>query len=254
MSETPSKYTLPPHPVLKDYYVDEGARKARVKSLFNDTAKHYDWINRMMSFGTGERYRLEALERAGLKSGQSVMDVGCGTGVLARHEMDVVGPEGLVVGVDPSEGMLAEAVNRGVSNVAMGRGECLPLADQSVDFVSMGYALRHVSDLAEAFTEYQRVLKPGGTLLLLEIAPPKSRLGYQLIKFYMKYVIPLITRLGTRDRSAQVLMSYYWDTVEQCVEPNLILEALGRVGFEQPKRHVLFGIFGEYTAKRPNTV
>ncbi|MCP3662652.1 MAG: class I SAM-dependent methyltransferase [Gammaproteobacteria bacterium] len=254
MSEMPSKYTLPPHPVLKDYYVDEGARKARVKSLFNDTARYYDWINRVMSFGTGERYRLEALERAGLKRGQSVMDVGCGTGVLARHEMDVVGPEGLVIGIDPSDGMLAEAVGRGVSLVAMGRGERLPLADQSVDFVSMGYALRHVSDLAEAFFEYQRVLKPGGTLMLLEIAPPKSRLGYQLIKFYMKYLIPFITRLGTRDRNAQVLMSYYWDTVEQCVEPNLILEALDRVGFEQPKRHVLFGIFGEYTAKRPNTV
>jgi len=251
MSEKPSKYTLPPHPVLKDYYQDEAARKQRVKHLFDSTAGHYDWINKVMSFGTGERYRLEALERAGLKSGMSVMDIGCGTGVLARHEIDVVGPEGFVVGVDPSRGMLAEAVNRGVSNVAMGRGEKLPLQDQSVDFVTMGYALRHVADLAETFAEYLRVLKPGGTVLLLEIAPPKSRLGYQFTKFYMKYLIPMVTRLGTRDKNAQVLMSYYWDTVEQCVPPTLILEALEKVGFVEAKRHVLFGIFGEYTAKRP---
>ena len=250
MSDNSSKYTLPPHPVLKDYYDDEVGRKKRVKQLFDSTAAHYDWINKVMSFGTGERYRLEALERAGLKTGQSVLDIGCGTGVLARHEMDVVGSEGFVVGVDPSSGMLSQAVARGVNTVAMGRGEKLPLRDQSVDFVSMGYALRHVADLADTFSEYLRVLKPGGTLMLLEIAPPKSRLGYHFTKIYMKYLIPLVTRLGTKDKNAQRLMSYYWDTVEQCVPPALILEALEKVGFKDAERRVLFGIFGEYTAKR----
>ncbi|MDX1334960.1 MAG: class I SAM-dependent methyltransferase, partial [Gammaproteobacteria bacterium] len=142
------------------------------------------------------------------------------------------------------------AIERGVT-VAMGRGELLPLADQSVDFVSMGYALRHVADLAETFTEYFRVLKPGGKVLLLEIAPPKSRLGYFFTKMYMKHVIPFVTRLGTRDKNAQLLMSYYWDTVEQCVPPELIMDALKQVGFVEVHRHVLFGIFGEYTAKRP---
>lgn len=252
MPKADSKFTLPPHPVLKDYYDDEKGRKQRVKQLFDATASHYDWINKVMSFGTGERYRLEALERAGLKQGQAVLDIGCGTGVLARHEMDVVGDEGFVLGVDPSQGMLQEAIGRGVGSVAMGRGERLPLLEKQFDFVSMGYALRHVEDLADAFTEYLRVLRPGGTVMLLEIAPPTSRIGYQFIKFYMKYVIPLITRLGTRDKNAQLLMSYYWDTVEQCVPPNLILEALKAAGFEQVNRRVLFGIFGEYTARRPD--
>jgi len=253
MSDKASKFTLPPHPVLKDYYSDETARKQRVKELFNSSARYYDMINRVMSLGSGEHYRLEALERAGLRSGQSALDIGCGTGVLARHEMDIVGAGGFVIGVDPSQGMLGEAVKRGVT-VAMGRGESLPLRDQCVDFVSMGYALRHVSDLVDTFAEYLRVLRPGGTLLLLEIAPPRSRLGYQFIKFTMKYLIPLVTRLRTRDRNAQILMSYYWDTVEQCVPPELILEALAKVGFVEVKRQVLFGVLGEYTARRPQAV
>lgn len=251
MPKIDSQFTLPPHPILKDYYDDESGRKKRVKQLFDSVASHYDWINKVLSFGTGERYRLEALERAKLKQGQAVLDIGCGTGVLARHEMDVVGSEGFVLGIDPSQGMIQQAVSRGVERVTMGRGEHLPLQDQQFDFVSMGYALRHVEDLADAFTEYFRVLKPGGTLLLLEIAPPASRIGYQFIKFYMKYVIPMVTRLGTKNKNAQLLMSYYWDTIEQCVPPNLILEALKATGFEQVERQVQFSIFGEYTAKRP---
>jgi len=249
MSSTESK--LPPHPVLTDYYDDESGRKEKVKELFDTTAGHYDWINKVMSFGTGENYRLEALERAGLAKGQRVLDIGCGTGVLARHEIDMVGPEGFVLGVDPSQGMLREAVNRGVGSVAMGRGEKLPLTEQQFDVVTMGFALRHVADLKEAFTEYLRVLKPGGKVLLLEIAPPTSRIGYHAVKFYMKRVIPFITRLGTKDKNAQLLMTYYWDTVEQCVPPAGIIEALKEAGFEQVERKVLYGVFGEYSAKRP---
>ncbi len=251
MPKVESKYSLPPHPLLNDYYQDEAERKKMVKQLFDSTASHYDWINKVMSFGTGERYRYEALERAGLGVGQSVLDIGCGTGVLARHEMELVGPDGTVLGVDPSFGMLQQAQGRGVERVTMGRGECLPLREQQFDFISMGYALRHVVDLGEAFTEYYRVLKPGGTVLLLEISPPASRIGYQLIKFYMKYLIPLITRLGVRDKNAQLLMSYYWDTIEQCVPPQMILEALEAAGFEKVKRNVQFGVFSEYTASRP---
>ncbi len=251
MPKVESKYSLPPHPLLNDYYQDEAERKKMVKQLFDSTASHYDWINKVMSFGTGERYRYEALERAGLGEGQSVLDIGCGTGVLARHEMELVGPDGTVLGVDPSFGMLQQAQGRGVERVTMGRGECLPLQEQQFDFISMGYALRHVVDLGEAFTEYYRVLKPGGTVLLLEISPPASRIGYQLIKFYMKYLIPLITRLGVRDKNAQLLMSYYWDTIEQCVPPQMILEALEAAGFEKVKRNVQFGVFSEYTASRP---
>ena len=250
MPKQDSRFTLPPHPVLEGYYHDEGERKQRVKQLFNASAGHYDWINSMMSLGTGERYRRDTLIKHGLSEGQFVMDIGCGTGVLARHEMDIVGEQGFVVGVDPSSGMLGEAVKRGVT-VAMGRGELLPLADKSVDFVTMGYALRHVADLADTFAEYLRVLRPGGRLLLLEIAPPKSRIGYHFTKLYMKYVIPAITWLGTRDKDAQVLMSYYWDTIEQCVPPGLILDALNEVGFTEVRRDVRMGVLGEYSARRP---
>ena len=95
--------------------------------------------------------------------------------------------------------------------------EQLPVADERFDFVSMGYALRHVVDLNATFREFQRVLKPGGVLLILEIAQPTTPLKRTALKFYLGRVIPLLGRLSTGQREMQTLMRYYWDTIENCV-------------------------------------
>lgn len=97
----------------------------------------------------------------GWRIGAGVLDIACGTGVMAMHAQRLVGPRGDVVAIDPSLPMLVEAAGRGVHNRVAGTAEQLPLADVSVDFVSMGYALRHVQDLRVTFAEYLRVLRPG---------------------------------------------------------------------------------------------
>ena len=94
-----------------------------------------------------------------------------GTGLVAREAAAILGGTGGVVGLDLSEGMLAEARRSLGVTLVQARAEALPFADASFDFVSMGYALRHVADLARLFAEYRRVLRPGGRLLVLEIAP-----------------------------------------------------------------------------------
>ena len=239
---------LSPHPILRRYYTDEQGRRSRIKQLFDAAAKDYDWINRMMSFGAGEQYRYRALRRAGLSEGMSVLDVGCGTGVIAAQATRITGAQGYVLALDPSIGMLYEARRNRVRTAVQGMGEQLPFADSSFDRLIMGYALRHVSDLRLAFAEYQRVLKPGGLLLLLEITPPSSSLAYGLLKLYLKFVVPNLVMLCRRSREARLLMSYYWDTIERCVPPATIMEALREAGFEQVERHVELGIFSEYTA------
>jgi demethylmenaquinone methyltransferase/2-methoxy-6-polyprenyl-1,4-benzoquinol methylase len=208
-------------------------------------------INAWMSLRTGERYRYEALVRAGLGAGQSVLDIACGTGVLARHAQDLVGPEARVLAMDPSLPMLAEAGARGVRDRVAAIAECLPLPGQSVDFLSMGYALRHVADLKVAFREFRRVLKPGGRLLILEMVPPRSPIGYRLTKLYLKHLVPGLTSLVTRNPKARRLMEYYWETVDRCVSPEVVIDTLQAVGFESVRRGVQLGIMTEYTAVRP---
>lgn len=245
---------LPPHQVLTEYYAEAARRRPYIDQLFDRSARHYDWINGLMSFGSGRRYRRQALLRAGLKPGMQVLDVGCGTGVIAALAADIVGVRGQVSALDPSAGMLAETAQRagttaGSINLVQGLGESLPFADARFDFLVMGYALRHVADLHQAFAEYRRVLKPGGRLLLLEISRPESRLGFVLLKAYLKHFIPRLTRLLRRSPEAQTLMVYYWATIEHCVEPATILAALHEAGLEQVDRRVELGIFSDYTAQ-----
>lgn len=243
---------LPPHQVLAGHYASESDRRPYIDELFEAAAGHYDWINGLMSFGSGRRYRRRALLRAGVAPGMTVLDVGCGTGVVAELAAAIVGADGVVVALDPSPSMLAEAgKRRGITIPVRGIGERLPLADASIDRLIMGYALRHVADLRVAFAEYARVLKPGGRLLLLEITRPRSKLAYYPLKLYLKHTIPTLTGWLRRSRDAQILMSYYWDTIEYCVEPASILAALDEFGLTQVEHHAELGIFSEYTATKP---
>ena len=242
-----------PHTTLTDYYQDEKERRQVVDDMFDSSAKHYDWINSMMSFGSGRWYRNIALNRAGMAKGMSVLDVGAGTGVVSHLAQEIVGPEGLVVALDPSKGMLAEAQKLGVINTTQGLGERLPFPDNTFDMVTMGYALRHVEDLKLLFSEFKRVLKPGGKILLLEITRPESAFGQKFLKFYMKGVIPTVTRIFRRSADAQKLMRYYWDTIEACVPPATIVSAMDAVGLTEAKRHLVQGIFSEYSAVKSST-
>lgn len=238
-----------PHPQLAEYYDDEPSRRRLLDRLFDKSAPDYDRIGRWMSFGTGESYRADALRRAGLRPGMRVLDVATGTGPVARAEADVVGV-GRIAALDPSMGMLLQARRAVGVPVVRGLGEALPWKSESFDFLSMGYALRHVPDLVAAFREYHRVLRPGGVVAVLEIARPASRLAYLWLRFYLGRVIPWLTRWRTGNRDAETVMRYFWDTIDRCVPGPEILRALGAAGFVEPRRAVRLGILAEYTARR----
>jgi len=241
---------LRPHAPLPEYYADGAERRRFLQRIFDDTARDYDRIERMLALGSGRWYRREALRRAGLAPGMRVIDVGCGTGLVAREALTLVGARGSLVGVDPSPGMLVQAQLPGARFIE-GRAERIALPDASADFVCMGYALRHIDDVDAAFAEFRRVLRPSGRLLMLEITRPTSAVGRVLLKSYMRAVVPTLARLVSRHSDTALLWRYYWDTIEACIAPAAVLAALERAGLAEARRGVSLGIFSEYTAYRP---
>lgn len=243
-----------PCPPIKEYYSHEAERRGWVGGLFDRTAGDYDRVERAMAFGTGSRYRRRALRRAGLAQGMQVIDVGVGTGLVAREAAYLNGDATRVTGVDPSSGMVRQAkVPAGVRLIA-GSAEALPLPSASADFISMGYALRHVSDLALAFCEFWRVLRPGGIICLLEITPPERAVPRALLKAYMRGVIPMFAHIVARHPETPKLMRFYWDTIEACAPPRAIMSAIRDARFEDVTRHVELGIFSEYCARKPRVL
>ena len=239
---------MEPHRQLTDFY-RYGVEKPRfVVDLFDRSAAHYARAERIVSLGSGYGYRKDALLRAGLQPGMRVLDVATGTGLMARAALELGVAARDLIGLDPSAGMLREAGRHLPHRLVRGWADALPFAPAHFDFLCMGFALRHVADLAQTFTEYRRVLRPGATLLLLEISRPSSALGYRIAKAYLRQVVPLVTRLGTRSDDAELMMRYYWQTIDACVPPRTILGALHDGGFSHARVQTYLGVFSEYCA------
>ena len=158
---------------LPHYWSDEASRRKFVDRLFDGTAGEYDFVERLLGLGRGPSYRRDALRRAGLVPGMRVLDIATGTGLVAREAIGLVGPKGSVIGLDPSVGMLEEARELRIPLVRA-LGERLPFPDDTFDFLSMGFALRHVSNLETLLAEVRRVIRPAGTACILELTRPQG--------------------------------------------------------------------------------
>jgi demethylmenaquinone methyltransferase/2-methoxy-6-polyprenyl-1,4-benzoquinol methylase len=241
---------LEPHPVIPEFYAERGQRLPFVRDLFNTTAPHYDAINQIFSLGSGRRYRRQCLLRAGLRPGMRLIDVATGTGLLAQEAVSITESRRNVIGVDLSEGMLAIARDKLGVSLIEGTAEALPLADEIADFVTMGYALRHVSDLAAAFREFHRVLRRGGTLLLLEIGKPSTRLKRVVVSTYLGRIVPLLCRWTTGQVQTQALIRYYWATIENCVPAEIVLQAMRDSGFQDAQCKVDLDLFRSFVGRK----
>jgi demethylmenaquinone methyltransferase / 2-methoxy-6-polyprenyl-1,4-benzoquinol methylase len=238
-------------PRLRPYFKSEGERRQLTQTMFNEAAGGYDSAESLTALGSGGWYRRDVLRRNGLSEGMTLLDVAAGTGLVTVAGVGLVGPTGRVIAVDPSPGMLAELRKKVAVEVIEAFAESIPLPDALADFVSMGYALRHVNHLDRVLAEYLRLLKPGGKVCIMEISRPQGQLLRGLLRFHISVLVPLLARLTGRHADVQKLWAYYGDTIEAALDPETILDALRRAGFQGVDCSVSLGIFREYTGIRP---
>jgi demethylmenaquinone methyltransferase / 2-methoxy-6-polyprenyl-1,4-benzoquinol methylase len=238
-----------PHPPLAQHYGEPARRERFVRDIFDETAPWYDWATQFMSLGSGDRYRRDALRRAGLAPGMKMLDLAAGTGPVTRVAAGMTGDAHAILALDASPGMLHSGKFSGAPR-ANSVAERIAVRSNQFDLLTIGFALRHFADLRVVFDECHRVLRPGGRMAIFEITAPESRVGRAFLGAYMGGVIPLAVRLRTRSPRAAQLFRYYWETTRDCVRPAVILETLRAAGFEDVKRHVEMGIFSEYFGRK----
>jgi len=177
--------------------VDERDKAGRVRGVFDAVAPRYDLMNDLMSMGLHRAWKAYTVLVANLREGQQVLDIASGTGDLAQAFAKKVGRSGCVVHTDINEAMLRTGRDRLLdAGVLLPSAVCdaeqLPFAEGRFDLVSVAFGLRNMTDKARALREMNRVLKPGGKLLVLEF----SRVAQPLRKAYDWYSFNVLPRLG----------------------------------------------------------
>jgi demethylmenaquinone methyltransferase/2-methoxy-6-polyprenyl-1,4-benzoquinol methylase len=181
------------------------AHDREIATMFDRIAARYDFLNRVLSFGTDIGWRRRALELAGIEPGMIVLDVGAGTGDLS---FAAASRGARVIALDLSPGMLAVLARRASAprreriQPIVGTAEQLPLPDASVDRIVSGFTVRNVGDLARTFAELRRVLRPGGRAVVLELSHPRSPAFARLYSFYFDRIAPPLAALLGGDREA----------------------------------------------------
>lgn len=219
---------------------------------FNRIAKGYDRFNHLTSLGIDKTWRCKAVKM--MQPAERVLDVAVGTGDLAL-EMLKRNKAQRVVGIDLSEGMMQigreKAARNGYSERVVFEAASaleLPYPDASFDAVTCAYGIRNFSDPDQGLREMQRVLRPGGQLIILEFSLPQNPFIRWMYDFYFKQVMTRIGSLITKDRSA---FRYFYQSVKHFIWGEEMLQHLRDAGFANPKyRLQTFGISTHYTATK----
>lgn len=177
--------------------VDEAEKAGHVRGVFDSVAPKYDLMNDLMSMGMHRAWKAYTVMVANLHEGNRVLDIAGGTGDLALAFSKKVGSTGQVVHTDINEAMLRTGrdrlLNAGVAlPTLVCDAEKLPFADNYFDLVSVAFGLRNMTHKDIALAEMNRILKPGGRLLVLEF----SKVAAPLEKVYDWYSFKVLPRLG----------------------------------------------------------
>lgn len=200
--------------------------------MFDAIASRYDLLNHLLSAGLDRRWRKHAIETLHLSGCETVLDLCTGTADLAIAAMDAAPPARHVVGIDFSNAMLQIAKDKiaTAKSIALVRGDAtqIPLADASVDTVTIGFGIRNVEQPAVACREIVRVLKGRGKLVILEFSLPGSAMLRSVYLWYFRHVLPLIGRAISKHPSAY---TYLPESVETFPSPDEFAQQLRAAGF-----------------------
>lgn len=225
----------------------------RVQRMFTAIAGKYDLNNRVHSFGRDQAWRKAVVRMCRIQPTDHVLDVACGTGDLSLA-FTKAGPAA-VTGLDFTAAMLAIANEKAAAaatpiNFVQGDAMALPFDDGSFDVLSIAFGIRNVSNPDAAFSEFYRVLRPGGRVAVLEFSQPRNSVIRFFNNLYCNRIMPITASLLARDRSGAY--RYLPRSVETFLKADQLAEALSRAGFGNiVQRPMTFGVCTATLGIRP---
>ncbi|HEV2033182.1 MAG TPA: bifunctional demethylmenaquinone methyltransferase/2-methoxy-6-polyprenyl-1,4-benzoquinol methylase UbiE [Candidatus Dormibacteraeota bacterium] len=202
-----------------------------MRAMFDRIARRYDLVNTVLSGGTDGGWRRRAARATGLAEGGSALDVACGSGKLTAQLARIAGPDGRVVGLDFSPQMLKVA-RRDHPGIEFIEGDALslPFDDASLDASTIAFGLRNLADPVHGLREMLRVVRPGGTAVVLEFVRPPQGLVGSAYRIYLRNFLPAIGGALSGQPSAYRYLS---DTVDSYRTPDELRAMASAAGWTE---------------------
>jgi len=232
-------------------------KKDSVQKMFDDISPKYDFLNHFLSFGIDFSWRKKLVAMLSVKNPRRILDVATGTGDVAIS-LTTLNPE-KIVGIDISEKMLdiarRKVTEKGMQDVISFKqsdAERIPFSDGTFDAVTVAFGVRNYEDLRKGLSEMKRVLRPGGTMMILEFSHPSGTPFRQFYRFYSRYVIPFIGKLISSHSEAY---RYLPESVAAFPSGSDFLNILKELDLINCHQQILsFGIASIYSCQKPDKI
>jgi len=209
----------------------------RVLNHFNSIAKHYDFMNTLLSFGIHHIWKRLAVRMMELTPGSRVLDVCGGTGDLAILAAKNIGPDGRVTIYDINRAMMQAGLHKVAQKdieprirYVQGDAEYIAFPPDDFDAAMVGFGIRNVTNMKKGFSEMHRVLKPGGIMMCLEFSKPTFTPFRWLYDFYSFYIMPFLGEMIAGSRTAYTHLP---ETIRMWPMPDELTEILKGIGFSE---------------------
>ncbi|MFO1538923.1 MAG: ubiquinone/menaquinone biosynthesis methyltransferase [Chloroflexota bacterium] len=231
MSSDPVDPTAIPLPSGGSTGAGNASSPAQVGAMFDRIAPLYDLMNAVISGFQEPRWRRRAVALSGVGTGGSAIDVASGTGKVADDLARVTGPAGRVLGVDISAGMIGRARTQFAARPGLtftiADAMALPAEDASFDAATIAFGMRNLPDYGRGFAEMRRVVRPGGTVVCLEIARPDHLLA-RISRVWFERIVPVLGRLAGQGGA----YGYLVESVRNYPDPVRIAAIMEEAGLE----------------------
>ncbi len=215
-------------------YNQQSTKKEQVEEMFDNIAPNYDLLNRVLSLGIDTIWRKKAIHTIKKKKPTHLLDIATGTADLAIEANKMLNP-GHVTGIDISNEMLEygrkKLDKQGLTDkitLIKDDSENLSFSDGSFDVATAAFGVRNFGNLDKGLSEINRVLEPGGQLIVLEFTKPVSFPFKQLFNIYFKYFLPVIGKFKSKDSRAY---KYLYESVQAFPDYDQFLERMKKAGF-----------------------